>query len=283
MTRSAPERFDADPSAYEAYLRTPLGQLRAELSWQNLESHLPRPGTPPPRALDLGAGTGEMALRLAAAGWSVTLVDGSRRMLERAAELAEARGVGARIACRAFDLDTGSIANALWGNAYDLVICHDVLEYVASPEAVLKEARAALAAEGRMSLVVRNLAGEVMKRLLRGEAPEVALGILAARRVREDLYGLDVRLFDAGEIRSFLGACGLVVVAERGVRVAADHLGDFAGGGDDAFDRMLELERRLGESHELRPLARYVQTIAACGQARPRADRQAFVGPLPAL
>src|SRR5512144_2156679 len=101
MPPSAPERFDADPSAYEEYLRTPLGRLRSELSWRNLEPHLPRPGGPPPRALDLGAGTGAMALRLAAAGWAVTLVDGSRRMLERAAELAQARGVGDRIECRA--------------------------------------------------------------------------------------------------------------------------------------------------------------------------------------
>ncbi len=266
MIRSAPERFDADPSAYEEYLRTPLGRLRSELSWHNLEPHLPRPGAPPPRALDLGAGTGALALRLAAAGWSVTLVDGSRRMLERATELAEARGVGARIACRALDLDTESFANALGGEAYDLVVCHDVLEYVASPAALLGEARAALAAEGRMSLVVRNLAGEVMKHLLRGAAPEAALGILAARRVREDLYGLDVRLFDPGEIRSLLGAAGLEIVEERGVRVAADHLGDWGKGGDDAFGRMLELERQLGENPELRPLARYVQAIATRGQ-----------------
>jgi SAM-dependent methyltransferase len=267
MTRNAQERFDADPSAYEEYLRTPLGRLRSELAWLNLEPHLPRPGTPPPRALDLGAGTGELALRLASAGWSVTLVDGSRRMLERAAELAEARGVGPRIACRALDLDAGGIAGALGGDAYDLVVCHDVLEYVASPEALLREARAALAAEGRMSLVVRNLAGEVMKGLFRGAAPEAALGLLAARRVREDLYGLDVRLFDPGELRSLLGAAGLEVVAERGVRVAADHLGAWAGGRADAFDRMLELERRLGESPELRPLARYVQAIAARAHA----------------
>jgi S-adenosylmethionine-dependent methyltransferase len=267
MTRSAPERFDADPFAYEEYLRTPLGRLRSELSWQNLEPHLPRPGTAPPRALDLGAGTGEMALRLAAAGWSVTLVDGSRRMLERAAELAEARGLGTRIARRAFDLDRGGISDALGGNTYDLVVCHDVLEYVSSPEALLREARAVLAAEGRISLVVRNLAGEVMKHLLRGAAHEIVFGILASRRFREDLYGLDVRLFDLGEIRSLLGGAGLEVVAERGIRVAADHLGDWAKGGDEAFDRMLELEIRLGECPELRPLARYVQVIAARGQA----------------
>lgn len=267
MTRSAPERFDIDPSAYAEYLRTPLGRLRSELSWRNLESHLPCAGTPPPRALDLGAGTGEMALRLAAGGWAVTLVDGSPRMLGRAAQLAEARGLGARIACRALDLDAANLADALGTTVYDLVVCHDVLEYVASPEALLRVARATLAPTGLVSLLVRNRPGEVMKRLLRGADPEAALRLLAAHRVREDLYGLDVRLFDLGEIRSLLGAAGLEVVAEYGVRVAVDYLADWTGGGDDVFERMLALERRLGENPELRAVARYVQVIAARAQA----------------
>jgi SAM-dependent methyltransferase len=267
MTRSAPERFDADPSAYAEYLRTPLGRLRSELSWRNLEPHLPRPGTPPPGALDLGAGTGEVALRLAAAGWSVTLVDGSPRMLGRAAELAEARGLGARIACRALDLDAGGLADALGTRVYDLVVCHHVLEYVASPDALLRVARAALAPRGLVSLVVRNRPGEVIKRLLRGADPEAALELLSAQRVREDLYGLDLRLFDLGVLRSLLVAAGLEVVAERGVRVVVDHLADWTGGSDDAFERMLALERRLGDDPELRAVARYVQVIAARGQA----------------
>lgn len=263
MTRSAPERFDADPTAYAEYLRTPLGRLRSELSWRNLEPHLPRPGGRPRRALDLGAGTGEMALRLAAAGWSVTLVDGSRRMLERAAELAEARGLEARIECCALDLDAEGWAAALGGGGYDLLVCHHLLEYLASPGALLREAGAALAAEGRASLVFRNRAGEVLKRLLRGADLEAAMGLLAAGRVREDLYGLDVRVFSPAEIRSLLGAAGLDVVAERGVRVAADWLAAWPGGRDLAFDRILELERRLGENPELGAVSRYLQVIAA--------------------
>ena len=84
MAPGATGRFDADPSAYAEYLRTPLGRLRSELAWRNLERELPRPRAIPPCALDLGAGTGELALRLAEAGWSVTLVDGSHRMLDQA-------------------------------------------------------------------------------------------------------------------------------------------------------------------------------------------------------
>ena len=255
--------LDADPSAYADYLETPLGRLRTELAWRNLERELPRPGAIPRRALDLGAGTGELALRLAQAGWSVTLVDGSPRMLHRAAEAAAARGLSRRIDCRTLDLDGGDLASDLEAGVYDLVLCHDVLEYVASPEAILGAARAALSAAGRLSLVVRNRTGEVLKRLLRGEDPDGALGLLASRRAREDLYGLELRLMDPGEVRALARAAGLRVVAERGVRVVADHLTGRASGGDEAFDRMLRLELRLGERPELFAIARYVQFIAA--------------------
>ena len=140
--------LDADPSAYADYLETPLGRLRTELAWRNLDRELPRPGAIPRRALDLGAGTGELALRLAQAGWSVTLVDGSPRMLHRAAEAAAARGLSRRIDCRTLDLDGGDLESGLETGPYDLVLCHDVLEYVASREAILRAARAALAPDG---------------------------------------------------------------------------------------------------------------------------------------
>jgi S-adenosylmethionine-dependent methyltransferase len=265
MTRSAPQRFEADPSAYAEYLRTPLGRLRSELSWRNLEPHLPRPGTLPRRALDVGAGTGEMAIRLAAAGWSVTLVDGSPRMLDIAAKAATAGGLAERMVYRTLDLDAPGLLGDLGVGAYDLVICHDVLEYVASPEALLQEARSALADGGRVSLVVRNRSGEVMKRLLRGADPDAAIGLLMADRAREDMYGLDLRLFDPAALGTLARAAGLDLLVERGVRVVADYMPDWMVGGDGAFERMLEVEHRLGESPELRAVARYLQLIATRG------------------
>ena len=267
MAPGATGRFDADPSAYAEYLRTPLGRLRCELAWRNLERELPRPRAIPPRALDLGAGTGELALRLADAGWSVTLVDGSPRMLDQADQAARARGLSHRIVCRTLDLDARGEVSGLEAGAYDLVLCHNVLEYLTSPEAILRTARAVLAPGGRVSLVVRNRTGEVLKRLLVGEDPDATLGLLAARHAREDLYGLELRLLDPGDIRALARTAGLRVIAERGVRVVADHLPGWASVGEDAFDRMLRLELRLGETEEFLAIARYVQLIAAVAPA----------------
>ncbi len=61
------------------------------------------PGT----VLDLGCGEGGDAMWLAERGWQVTAVDISETALKRAAEDADARGVGDRIEFRAYDLSDG--------------------------------------------------------------------------------------------------------------------------------------------------------------------------------
>ena len=67
---------------------------------------------------------------------------------EAAAHLAVAQGLEARVACHALDLDLegGRLAQVLGSGGYDLVVCHHLLEYVSSPEAVLRASRTALAA-----------------------------------------------------------------------------------------------------------------------------------------
>ena len=62
-----------------------------------------KPGT----ALDLGCGEGGDAMWLAEHGWRVVAVDISETALKRAAEDADARGVGDRIEFRAHDLSKG--------------------------------------------------------------------------------------------------------------------------------------------------------------------------------
>jgi S-adenosylmethionine-dependent methyltransferase len=265
MTREPSDRIDDDPSAYAEYLRSPLGRLRTELVWTHLQSYLPPRHAAPLRAVDLGTGTGEMALRLAAAGWHVTAVDRAPRMLARAAEAASARGLRDRIECRTLDLNGGGLSSHVARSAFDLVLCHNVLEYIESPEALLREALGWLNLRGRVSIVVRTRAGEVLKHAIRGGDLDLSARLLASSHVRDDLYGLDLRLFDVGELGRLLSDVGLDVVAQRGVRVVADYLPDWTRAGEDAFVRVLALERRLAEKPEFCSVARHLQVIAARG------------------
>jgi S-adenosylmethionine-dependent methyltransferase len=203
-----------------------------------------------------------MALRVAGAGWHVTAVDRASRMLERAAEAARAQGLRARIDCRAIDLNGGGVSSAVGHSAFDLVLCHNVLEYVDSPEALLCEALESLNARGMISVVVRARTGEVLKHAIGEGDLDLSIRLLSASHVRDELYGVDLRLFDPDEIERLLRGAGFEVRARLGIRVVADYLSDWMLAGEEEFARVLAFERRLAEIPELCAVARYLQVIA---------------------
>ena len=75
------ERFRTGAAKYAAYLETPEGRLRLDLAFANLQDFLPQ-ATRSLHALDLGCGTGAIAVRLARLGLHVTLLDASVPMLD---------------------------------------------------------------------------------------------------------------------------------------------------------------------------------------------------------
>jgi tRNA (cmo5U34)-methyltransferase len=84
MTHSAPEAFEAHATAYDAQRRRLVPCFDA--FYGSAVEALEPAGAPLRRVLDLGAGTGLLAGRVAAAhpGARVTLLDGAPAMLERA-------------------------------------------------------------------------------------------------------------------------------------------------------------------------------------------------------
>src|SRR5882762_4521714 len=90
------ERFGTGAAKYAAYLETPEGRLRLDLGFANLQDFLPQ-ATRSLLALDIGCGTGAIAMRLARLGHHVTLLDASLPMLDFAKLAARDAGVAEKI------------------------------------------------------------------------------------------------------------------------------------------------------------------------------------------
>jgi len=253
------ERFQNGAEKYAAYLETPEGRLRLDLAFANLVEFLPQ-DRKSLRALDLGGGTGALAVRLARLGIQVTVLDTSLPMLDFAKRAAEEVGVTERIAVQ--HGDAAQLANLFDSGSFDLILCHNVLEFVEAPHAVLRSAARVLRDSSSMiSVLVRNQVGEVLKAALLSGDLAAAESALTAAWGDESLYGGKVRLFTAESLRSMMVAASFVVAAERGVRVASDYLPPKVSRISE-YDRIFELDRKLGRRPEFAAIARYTHCLA---------------------
>ena len=125
------ERFQSGANQYAAYLETPEGRLRSDLAFANLQDFLPPQANPSLRALDLGCGTGATGVRLARLGIHVTLLDSSPEMLEIAERAAREAGVTDKVVLQ--HGDATQIANLFSTQSFDVILCHNILEYCRRP------------------------------------------------------------------------------------------------------------------------------------------------------
>jgi S-adenosylmethionine-dependent methyltransferase len=254
------ERFQSYAHKYAAYLETPEGRLRSDLAFANLQDFLPLQAKPGLCALDLGGGTGATAVRLARLGIHVTLLDSSPAMLDIAQLAAREAGVTQKIALQ--QGDAAELANLFHAGSFDVILCHNILEYVDTPGAVLRSAARALRdSSAILSLVVRNQAGEVLKAAIQAGDLTTAENNLTAEWGQESLYGGRVRLFRSDGLHAMLKEASLAMTAERGVRVMADYLPPQVSRSAD-YQRIFQLERKLGSRPEFVAVARYMQYLA---------------------
>jgi S-adenosylmethionine-dependent methyltransferase len=253
------ERFRTGAAKYAAYLETPEGRLRLDLAFANLQDFLPQ-ATRSLRALDLGCGTGAIAVRLARLGLHVTLLDASVPMLDFAERAAREAGVTERIALK--HGDATQFANLFPAESFDVILCHNILEYVDDPCAVLRStARAWRDSSSIISVLVRNQAGEVLKAAIQDGDLAATEHNLTAEWGHESLYGGRVRLFTPESLHAMLLDSSLTVTKECGVRVLSDYLPASVSRTDE-YQRIFELERKLGRRPEFAAVARYTHCLA---------------------
>jgi ubiquinone/menaquinone biosynthesis C-methylase UbiE len=257
-------RFQSGADKYAAYLETPEGRLRCDLAFANLQDFLPLPQTKLSlRALDLGCGTGATAVRLARLGINVALLDSSPAMLEIAKRAVREAGVDGKITLK--HGDAAQVANLFPAGSFDIVLCHNILEYLDDPNAVLSAAAQVLRSDstgiGILSVLVRSRAGEVLKAGIEVGDLGAAERNLTAVWGYESLLGGRVRLFTLDSLQVMTKGASLAVAAERGVRVISDYLPPQVSR-REKYERIFVLERKLGSQPEFVAVARYIQIIA---------------------
>jgi S-adenosylmethionine-dependent methyltransferase len=223
--------------------------------------------------VDVGAGTGGFAVRLAALGHHVTVVDPSPDALAgarwRAAELG--------VTLTAVQGEAGDLAGLVGEGTADLVVCHNVLEYVDSPAAAMAAVARVLRAGGTVSVLAANVVAAVLQRALAGRYDEArrllephspAAGPLAPAPAPAAPALTEHRRFTLTELTALIEGAGLRVGEAQGIRVFAGLLPG-AGADPNAADGLRDLEAVAAAYPALRDIAARLHVLASRGEDPP--------------
>lgn len=272
------EAFDTGAEAWREWQEEPWGRLRYAVAEANLARHLaaaapgavlPEAGTAPEpdpggralRVLDLGGGDGGDALRLAARGHHVTLVDYAPAMLATAARRAVRAGLADRIVC--VTADVTALPAELAAGGFDLVLLHAVLPYACDTAGTLGVALGAAREGGLVSVIAMNRHSEPLRAAVRTMDPDGVLTALDAETVHTDLFDAELRLHTEEELDGALRALGCAEVHPYGIRVFCDYIPDDAIKFDPAYYARLErLEIATAGRAPYRHTARLLHLVA---------------------
>jgi SAM-dependent methyltransferase len=194
--------------------------------------------------LDLGGGTGGLAVALAAQGHQVLVVDPSPDALAALDRRADEASVSSRI--RSVQGDAATLGDVVPAAGVDLVCCHEVLEYVDDPSDALAAVVRAVRPGGVVSLLVAQRSAAVVARALTGRFAE-ATQALDDPQGRWGAADPLPRRFDAPVLLALVRSAGLAVRHLHGVRLFSDLVPEMLLEGEDARTALLELERRAGD------------------------------------
>ena len=250
--------FDHNIERWNHEQSQPWQLLKYKLVRAHLMKHM---GQAQHHILDAGGGNGAESISFAEQGHRVEIVDYSKEMLAAAERDAASAGVQDRVALHLGDVR--DVPRLFPQEQFDLVLCHNVIQYVDDVPGLLKGLIGSLKSGGLISIVSINRYSIPYRIAFpRGDLAE-ALAQLDARRVKAFLFDVTMTSYSANEVAEMLGSVGFAVEQDYGIRCVCDYWGDNELKSDPAvFKQLEELEFALADRHPYKLLARYFQVIA---------------------
>ena len=196
--------------------------------------------------VDVGGGTGGLAVPFAMLGHHVTVVDPSPDALAAA----QRRAAEVKIGLTAVQGEADELDGLIGQEAADLIICHSVLEYVESPDAAMAAIARVLRPGGTVSLLAAGAAAAVLHRALAGRYAD-ARELLAVIGPDGGAAGAAPRRFTLDGLVALIEAAGMRAGDAHGIRIFS---GLVPGGGGDA-DALRALEDAAAVYPALRDIA----------------------------
>jgi S-adenosylmethionine-dependent methyltransferase len=233
---------------------TVKGRLRLEILWRDLLGQIPQLESDEPlEILDAGAGMGNFSQRLLQHGHHLLLCDVSEKLLQEAQQnlASPADQQNVRFVQAPFQQLADDHAEA-----FDLVLSHAVLEWLAQPEPGIRALQQLIKPGGWLSLLFFNRNSLIYRHLLNGNFKKIRSGELSG----EGKYLTPDNPLPPEQVLQWLTDSDLEIVCYSGIRTFVDFMHrDMRD--KTAFDDLLEMELRFSRQEPFRSLARYLHVI----------------------
>ena len=185
----------ANIQAYLENLQQPWGQLYYDILFEQLQDIKGK------RVLDFGSGFGLVANHIAKEN-QVLAVEPNEEM------------VALRVQDHPYQQFVGSLDQlaSLEDDSFEVILCHNVLEYVEDRKLVLEEFTRLLKPDGLLSIVKHNEVGRVLQTVVFENDTQKALDLLAGQDLEThsmglaQAYNLDAAFVDLGlEVQNYQG------------------------------------------------------------------------------
>ncbi len=202
--------------------------------------------------VDVGGGTGGLAVQFAALGHNVTVVDPSPDAL--AAAQRRAAEAGARLT--AVQGEAASLDSVVGTKAADLVICHNVLEYVDSPSDAMTAIAAVLRPSATASVLAANAVAAVLHRALAGRFAEARQLLSSGEQTAAP------RRFTLPALTTLIEGAGLRAGEAHGLRIFGGLVpGALLDGDAGAAEALRALEEAAAAAPPLRDIAAQLHVL----------------------
>ncbi len=253
-----PSVFDDSVDRWIAENDLPWMKLKVEIGLSNLRRHLP---PKPLHLLDAGGGSAADSIPLARDGHSIDLVDYSPAMLEAAKANAAREGLADKFHFHAADVTR--LDRTFRHRQFDVVLCHNVLQYVADIPGLLSMLSTVLLPGGILSLISPNRYCIPYATAFLEKDLDKALSQIDARTYQNRMFHATVTEYSAEEIRVRLPDAGLVFDAVYGIRCLSDYWGDNeTKSNPEIWEKIKRLEHALTDKYPYPLLARFWQIVA---------------------
>lgn len=256
------KNFDGLAQKFERKIYGGLkGNIRLSILWDDLQAVLPQftkdyrqLNGNEPKILDAGGGSGQFSVKLAQLGYPLVVNDLSAEMLK----MAEQRFNKAHVDHKHVVFIHAPVQqlDAYIDQAFDVILFHAVLEWLAEPRATLETLIDLLNPGGLLSLMFYNKHSIVYRNLLRGNFKKVNSNNFQGDK--GSLTPLNPLLPE--QVYQWLTAQSMTILSKSGIRVFSDNM-DKRLLSERSDEDIMELEKRFCREEPYLSLGRYIHVM----------------------